>query len=301
MSDGPGEYTIIILSSSSVTLIFCSLEILVYSDEGVGASINCVTMTIASLRETVSRTNLPHTVRTTTSEELVGSNWRCLCRLLVMPGGRDLPYCKELDGPGNQQISRFVEEGGSYLGICAGAYYGSAYVEFAKGDPNMEIVGPRELAFFPVTARGPVFPGYSYNTNKGAHAAGVVVTKEGGEMLGLSEEPLSLFYNGGCNFASRGNGKGSRPYQVILTYTGHSEPRPPDPSPNMSSTPGLIGGSVGKGKVMLSGLHFEASVSLLEECYHGDDYVTTLLPILKLSEQQRQHIFDACILYLLNK
>lgn len=276
------------------------LEILVYSDGGVGASINCVTMTTASLRDAASRANLPYVVRTTTSKELVGSKWRESCRLLVMPGGRDLPYCEELDGQGNGQISSFVQEGGSYLGICAGAYYGSAYVEFAQGDPDMEVVGPRELAFLPVTAKGPVFPGYSYETNEGAHSAGVAVTKAGGQILGLSEEPLSLFYNGGCNFAPRGSGKCSQ-YQVMLTYTGQSEPRPPNTPSNASSTPGVIGGRVGEGKVMLSGLHFEASVPLLEECYHGDDYVTTLLPILKLSEHQRRLLFDSCLLYLLNK
>lgn len=272
-----------------------------YSDGGVGASDNCVTMTTASLRDTISRANLPHTVRTTTSEELVGSNWRDSCRLLVMPGGRDLPYCKELDGMGNQMISHFVKEGGSYLGICAGAYYGSAYVEFAKGDPHMEVVGPRELAFFPVTAKGPVFPGYSYETNAGAHSAGGMVTKVGGEVLGLPEESLSLFYNGGCNFFSRGSKEGNLPYQELLCYTGNSEPHPPDPSPNVSATAGLIGGHVGEGKVILSGLHFEASVPLLEKCYHGDDYITPLLPVLKKSEHQRQTLFDACILYLLNK
>ena len=218
-----------------------------------------------------------------------------------MPGGRDLPYCKELDGAGNQEIGQFVKEGGSYLGICAGAYYGSAYVEFAKGDPHMEVIGPRELAFLPVTAKGPVFPGYSYETNAGAHAAGVVVTKAGGEMLGLSEESLSLFYNGGCNFFPRGSKEGDQLYQVLLEYTGHSEPHPPDPSPDVAATAGLIGGHVGEGKVMLSGLHFEASVPLLEECYHGDNYITPLLPILKQSEHQRQTLFDACILYLLNE
>lgn len=276
------------------------VEILVYSD-GEGASVNCVTMTIASLRDAVSRTSLPHTVRTTSSEEVVGSKWRALCRLLVMPGGKDLPYCKELDGPGNQQITSFVKEGGSYLGICAGAYYGSAFVEFAKGDPDMEVLGPRELAFFPVTAKGPVFPGYSYETNEGAHCAGVAVTKAGAKILGPSEEYFSLFYNGGCNFVPRGSEGEDQQYQVMMTYTGHSEPRPQDSSPsNVWPSPGVIGGRVGKGKVILSGLHFEASAQLLEECYHGDDYITTLIPILKLSEHQRQRVFDSCIQYLLN-
>lgn len=41
----------------------------------------------------------------------------------VIPGGRDLPYCRDLNGYINDRIIRYVKEGGVYMGICAGAYY----------------------------------------------------------------------------------------------------------------------------------------------------------------------------------
>jgi len=44
------------------------------------------------------------------------------------------------------------------LGLCAGAYYGCARVVFEPGTP-LEVVGDRELAFFPGVARGAAFPG----------------------------------------------------------------------------------------------------------------------------------------------
>ena len=79
-----------------------------------------------------------------------------------MPGGADVPYCQALDGHGNKlirgmqliqcQYSRsrfekqltqgknwavvsadFVEAGGAYLGLCAGAYYACARIEFELG------------------------------------------------------------------------------------------------------------------------------------------------------------------------
>lgn len=278
---------------------FC-LEILVYTDEGVGASANCVAMTLASLKDTISRTTPHYTVRMTTSKELVGSKWRDSCQLLVMPGGRDLPYCKELGGHGNHQISTFVHEGGSYLGICAGGYYGAAYVEFAEGDLEMEIVGSRELAFFAVTAKGPVFPGFKYEANEGARAVGVAVTQEGGAILGLAKGTSYLFYNGGCGFTANYKalaGGEESPYHIMLAYTGISQPCPLDTTP--STSPALICGGVGRGRVILSGLHIEASVTLLEECYHGDAYVTALLPTLRLYEPQRRNIFDSCLSYLI--
>lgn len=283
-------------------------EILVYTDGGVGASSKCVAMTIASLKKAVSELELSHAVRSTDSTELLGSKWSASCQLLVMPGGRDLPYCKELDGEGNKHIRAFVEGGGSYLGICAGAYYGSAYVEFARDDPEMEIVGPRELAFFPVTSIGPVFPGFSYITNAGAHVAGVSVTNAGAAVLGTGDNKnTSLFYNGGCYFEQRqqqgvANGYPSKitlPYNILATYTGNCEPRPLNTTSSISGHPAIIGGHVGSGKVVLTGLHFEASPELLMACYENDDYVTYLLPFLKLFEPQRKHIFESCVKYLL--
>lgn len=38
------------------------------------------------------------------TEALLNGSWRDGCALLVMPGGADLPYCRELNGPGNTLI-----------------------------------------------------------------------------------------------------------------------------------------------------------------------------------------------------
>lgn len=72
---------------------------------------------------------------------------------LIMPGGADLFYVEKLNGAGNQIIRAFVEEGGIYIGICAGAYYGTARLDWDNGD----IAGTRELAFYQGTAIGPIY------------------------------------------------------------------------------------------------------------------------------------------------
>ena len=278
-----------------------------YSDGGVGAAPECVAMAVASLKDAISKAgDTEYIIRTTTSEELKGSNWQDSCRLLVMPGGHDLPYCKELNGTGNAKISGFVTSGGSYLGICAGAYYGSSYVEFDKGVPGMEVVGPRELAFFKVKAIGPVFPGFHYGTNEGAHAAAASITQWGKSMCGIPDETVSLFFNGGCYFlpnmeASEVPPRGkshSQQYSPLLMYTGQSQPSNPDSS--WAPAPAIIGGPVGAGKVILTGLHFEASVALLKEYYPDDSRIDSLLPTLEKFEAQRKQIFNSCIAYLLS-
>lgn len=88
-----------------------------YTDGGEGASPNCVAMVTDSLRRTLPPTIA---VEATTSEEVIAGQWMQDCKLFVMPGGRDVPYVKELAGRGNDNIRQFVSNGGAYLGMCAG-------------------------------------------------------------------------------------------------------------------------------------------------------------------------------------
>ena len=67
----------------------------------------------------------------------------------------------------------WVERGGAYLGLCAGAYYAASRCEFEPGS-ELEVIGERELCFFPGIARGAVFPGFDYRSERGAAAAPVV-------------------------------------------------------------------------------------------------------------------------------
>lgn len=50
-------------------------------------------------------------------------------RLLIMPGGESWEYLKELGDEGAERIRHFVSTGGGYMGICAGAFYGTALRE----------------------------------------------------------------------------------------------------------------------------------------------------------------------------
>lgn len=294
-----------------------------YTDGGVGAGENCVAMTLTSLKKAVSALKMTeqaqqqYLVETTTSDELIQGQWTDACSLLVMPGGRDLPYVAKLQGRGNQRIREFVQGGGSYLGICAGGYYAASFVEFAKGDPVLEVVGHRELMFFPGTAQGPTYPGFQYDSNAGARAASIRLSQQGCRMIGQDgsttvatelTEPFFVYYNGGCHFIPENLFEQNLPkpqkvckptysdpsgntFKVLATYNTVGR--------NVSEPAAILSCCFGQGKVILSGVHFEASVELLTTCYAGDVHVQALLPQIATSDSRRETLFNSLIKYLL--
>lgn len=138
---------------------------LVYAGPGAGS--RSVGSALHSLRQAL-RPDIH--VGTLEVADLLSGDWQHGCKVLVMPGGADLPYCKHLNGAGTALIRNYVEKGGNYLGLCAGAYFACSRVEFEQQTP-IEVVGDRELGFYPGRARGSLYPGFDYESERGAVAA----------------------------------------------------------------------------------------------------------------------------------
>lgn len=116
-------------------------QVLVYSGPGVSP------LSLSHTLLTLSLLLLPHyTVQPVTAQVLASEPWEQSCALIVFPGGRDLPFVEELTMKTKvtRRIREFVSAGGRYLGICAGAYFGSKEVRFDIGGP-MEVKGDRDL------------------------------------------------------------------------------------------------------------------------------------------------------------
>ncbi|OXB34659.1 biotin-[acetyl-CoA-carboxylase] ligase [Cryptococcus neoformans] len=165
-------------------------QVLVYA--GPGVSPLSLSHTLLTLRLLL----LPHyTVQPAAPDLLAHQPWEPSCALLVVPGGRDLPYVDELTDkrPVTTRIKEYVQQGGRFLGICAGAYFASAEVRFDVGG-GMEVAGKRDLAFFPGPSRGPVFQGFQYASESGSRA--VVLNLESSKLETLNH----IYYNGGGHF-----------------------------------------------------------------------------------------------------
>lgn len=185
------------------------VNVLVYT--GPGTSLGAVRHATWSLRRLLGS---HHAVVPVTAEQLRAEPWPASCALLVMPGGADVPYDRELrsstggKASANSRIIDYVRAGGKYLGFCAGGYYGSARCEFEEGRKGWEVVAERELAFFPGIARGLAFPGFVYDSEAGARAvelkvnSELLVLKDGekNEAIGVVPGSFHSYYNGGGTF-----------------------------------------------------------------------------------------------------
>lgn len=182
-----------------------------------------------------------------TDSVILKEPWTASCALLVFPGGADLGYCRSLNGEGNARIAQFVRRGGAYLGFCAGGYYGSQRCEFEVGDKKMEVVGSRELAFFPGTCRGCAFKGFKYQSEAGARASSLRVEKDS-FVTGSVPSSFASYYNGGGVFVDADKLK-DRGVEVLASYV---EPVDVD-----DGTAAIVYCKVGDGGVVLTGPHPE--------------------------------------------
>lgn len=235
--------------------------IYIYNDEGAGEnSVKYILNTLAKIATT-------YKINFINAQDILAKEWVKNAALLVMPGGADIPYTEKLNGEGNKIIKKYVESGGSYLGFCAGAYYGSNFVEFDKNG-ELEVLGERELAFFPDKSVGPILAKYDYKTNSGARAALL--------KLNMPDDNdftnISVYYNGGGYFY---NADSYKDVNVLAYY--HIEK-------DNNYLPAIVEIKCNKGIAILSGVHFECSSKLLDI---NDPYESKLLPILEKEEENR--------------
>uniref|UniRef100_A0A061S017 Biotin--protein ligase n=1 Tax=Tetraselmis sp. GSL018 TaxID=582737 RepID=A0A061S017_9CHLO len=218
--------------------------------------------------------------------ELLEGRWTAGCALLAVPGGADLPYCHELNGAGNAIIRGFVEAGGSYLGICAGAYYGSGFVEFEAGT-RMEVVGARELKFFPGVARGSVYPGFRYESLDGAAVVPVSVRDPEGDDWFQCRD----YFNGGPLFTLPGRSTDEpEPWQAIEHKYKGIEVLAAYPERNYAAA--ALRCSFGRGIAVLCGTHPETIPSSLVVDGHTKGKAGELKRLLEEAAEGRRKYWN---------
>jgi len=220
------------------------------------------------------------------AEEIIqGALHRSSAALLIMPGGRDLPYLEKLQGIGNAQIRESVARGMRYLGFCAGAYYACDRIEFEPGTA-LEVVGKRELGFFPGLGRGPLSGRgtYRYDSTIGARALELCLTRDG---LSLTEDPhrtsssFHAYLNGGCAFAD------AHACSEVLVFAE-------DRTAERSAV--IVGRSIGIGRALLSGVHIEYDLHHFDS---SDPNLQHIIPKLKQNDRTRREVLRSLVNWLM--
>ncbi|KAK4665763.1 biotin holocarboxylase synthetase [Podospora pseudopauciseta] len=260
------------------------LNVLVYT--GTGSTLESVRHCIYSLRRLLSPN---YAVIPITETAILKEPWAPTCALLVFPGGADLGYCRVLNGPGNRNIAQYVRRGGAYLGFCAGGYYGSQRCEFEVGNASMEVVGSRELSFYPGICRGGAFKGFEYHSERGARAADVRVRKEGFDGDGELPEVFKCYYNGGGVFvdAEKLAGEGAE-VDILAEYEGDLDVESGEVKAAM------VYCKVGEGAAILTGPHPEFDAVNLGRHSDLPEY-EKLIEELAADEPSRTTFLKACL------
>ncbi|RYP80524.1 hypothetical protein DL769_002408 [Monosporascus sp. CRB-8-3] len=257
------------------------LNVLVYT--GTGSTVESVKHAIYTLRRLLSPN---YAVIPITETVLLKEPWASSCALLVFPGGADLGYCRVLNGEGNSLIAQYVRRGGSYLGFCAGGYYGSQRCEFEVGNKAMEVIGPRELAFFPGTCRGGAFKGFQYHSEKGARAIRLSLAKDAFKGAGVLPDEFTSYYNGGGVFVKTSDE--STGVESIASYVDELD------VDGGSLKSAVVYCRVGQGAAMLTGPHPEFAAANLSSQYNVPGY-DELIAKLKADDEARTDFLKACL------
>ncbi|CAI9740979.1 Hypothetical predicted protein [Octopus vulgaris] len=245
----------------------------VYNGEGCGET--SLSMLMESL--TSSLDTRVHDVQMISAKSIIEGSWTKDAAAICFGGGYDLGFIRSLGKLGVKTIQDYVYQGGSYLGICAGAYFACDAVAFDKGGP-MEVVGERHLKFFHGSCEGPCYPGFKYNSEIGAKPALVNFVE--------TKTTFPVYYNGGgACFQYENADPVKHPKSKILAHFEELNNKPI----------AVVKNEVGLGRSVLSNVHLEFNPHLLDE---RNEYLSQFLDALKDHEEKRKRYFVYILTHL---
>lgn len=163
-------------------------------------------------------------------------------KLLVIPGGADIPYTKSFSPSLLRKIKRWIGKGGSFLGICAGAYFSSAEIEFEKGT-EAQVIGKRLLKLFGGKAVGAISEGRINPIAIDITCLNSTRNKKENDKESSLSMKMKSYYHRGCWFE---NIEKDSNVKILANYSGNGKPA-------------IIWNKYKKGRFLLTGIHPEVS------------------------------------------
>jgi hypothetical protein len=160
--------------------------------------------------------------------------------LVVFSGGGGSAQSKAIGEAGRKNVRAFVEQGGGYLGICAGAYLACAGFDWGLGILNAETVSPK--------------------WRRGGGMVRAELTDAGRAMLGPVSGQFTIRYNNGPIIRPLGRAD-LPPYQVFALFRTELAMNG-TPAGVMVDSPAAVGATFGRGRVVTLSPHSEDTPGL---------------------------------------
>ena len=242
------------------------MKILIYRDYGctdVGPLYKGLTSCFSSQRADVAFTD---------AAEIKAGVLDKNVQALFVGGGAGNPFMEKLAGTGNERIRDYVEKGGTYFGICAGAYYACREVVFEKDVPELCVEKQYGLNLVEGRAVGTLYKELNILPySPMAFSAKVVhIRYEDGKVY-------PALYHGGPWFEQTNAA-------VLGTYE------------EAGGKAAVVEKRFGWGKVILSGVHFEDDAETLSRQIYPQrcdkEAAEKNAAVLQAEEERRKQLFD---------
>lgn len=249
-------------------------KILIYCDYGCAD--------IRSLQSGLSAFFMPEgiSVELTDAAGIVNGDLKDDVLALFIGGGAGTPYHLKLSGKGNEAIRGYVEKGGVYFGICAGAYYACRDIVFEEDIPELCIKQQCGLNLYDGTATGTLKSElglYPYELTAFALSPVRMKWKSDGALYMAN-------YHGGPWFS--GDEKATR----LADYDFDAP------------LAAIVMKDYGNGRVILSGVHFEDSADILKKSIHPhrSDFEKAVAnaEIMAENEEMRVKLFNRLMSFI---
>ncbi len=160
--------------------------------------------------------------------------------VVVFSGGSGSGQSKAIGEAGRKNVREFVERGGGYLGICAGAYLACAGFDWGLGILNAKTVSNR--------------------WQRGRGMMRVQLTSEGQGVFGAVAEPFTIRYANGPIIKPLGRSE-LPPYRVAALFRSEIAENN-TPVGVMVDSPAAVYATFGKGRVLTISPHSEDTPGL---------------------------------------
>jgi glutamine amidotransferase-like uncharacterized protein len=168
--------------------------------------------------------------------------------VVIFPGGNATEQGKDLGTKGKTAVRDFVQNGGGYLGICAGGFLATTNDSYGLGLINARaITGSRYLSG----------QGYISQSARGTGKIDLELTDFGQQLFGMAKELRSIYYSSGPVFSPAMREDlpdfvSLATFQTEITLYEYQQGE-------MIGKPSIIIAPYGKGKVCAISPHFEMS------------------------------------------